>query len=833
MDALDLVAKIKMDLSEYEEGLDKAKSKAQSSGQGITGAFGKIASVGGKAIAGLTKATAVAVGAAATGIGTLVTQSVQAYGEYEQMVGGVQKLYGNMGMSLEEYANTVGKATSEVKEEWTNLETAQNLVLENAQNAYKTAGMSANQYMETATSFSAALIQSYEGDTIKAAEATDVAMTAISDNWNTFGGDIQNIQNAYQGFAKQNYTMLDNLKLGYGGTKTEMERLIEDANEYAATIGEASDLSIDSFADIVTAIDLIQQKQNIAGTTAREASTTISGSLGMLKAAWTNLVTGIADENADIDQLMQNVVDSLVGYTDEAGNHINGFLDNIIPVIENALTSVGTLIQKLMPAALDMIPTLINDVLPKLTDAATQLAEGLVSSLSDNMNTISDVISQLVESIVNLLPDIISLGGQIVSTLATAIMDNLDNILETAGEILDMIVQGITEHDDELVDGALTIVEKLGEFIAENIDSILDVAVSLIEAISTGIAEHADELLVVALEIITALVEGLGQALPTLIAFLPTLIETVVATLTSEENLNNVMQAWETLMNALIDALPAITDAIAEAIPQIIAVIEEYMNGDGLMKVQQAAATMFNGLLEALGIVAVLILASIGNMIVSVVGEIVMAAGDALSAGKTFFEGVKNGIVQVASNILSSIKTTISGWISAVTSTVSEWTQAGADLISGLWNGFKGQIGSVTESISSWATSIVSAVKSKFGIASPSKVFAEIGGYLAEGLGEGWEKEIGAVNDQINDDMKYNADLDVSSSISDIPTTTITQKSLFSDEDLDKIIDGLSFQFTNITNIDGKAIKKETYDYFIDRATNEQRSVAVATGGYY
>ena len=205
MAVFDLEAKLGLDSSAYDKGLDKAEGKASSFLSGVGKGIGNVAKVG-----------AAAVGAAATAIGALTKASVDSYGEYEQLVGGVQKLYGNMGMSVQDYAKMQGKSVEEVKGEWKDLEKAQNMVLENASNAYKTAGMDMNTYMSTATSFSAALINSLGGDTVKAAEQTDVAMRAISDNWNTFGGDIQMIQNAYQGFAKQNYTMLDNLKLGYG-----------------------------------------------------------------------------------------------------------------------------------------------------------------------------------------------------------------------------------------------------------------------------------------------------------------------------------------------------------------------------------------------------------------------------------------------------------------------------------------------------------------------------------------------------------------------------------------------------------------------------------------
>jgi phage-related protein len=183
--------------------------------------------------------------------------------------------------------------------------------------------------------------------------------------------------------------------------------------------------------------------------------------------------------------------------------------------------------------------------------------------------------------------------------------------------------------------------------------------------------------------------------------------------------------------------------------------------------------------------------------------------------------------------VVSAISEMASNWISKITDTVSEWKQAGIDLISGLWEGFKSKISSVADGVAGFADDMKDKIKSKLGIASPSKVFAEIGGFMAEGLGVGWDREIDDINDKIENDMNYDAQMNITPSISDIPTMNMAKTSLFSDEDLNKIVDGLSFRFTNITNIDGRAIKEETYDYFIDRATNEQRSVAVATGGYY
>ena len=282
LNLFDLYAKITLDDSEYQKGIDDAGKKTSSFADKLKTGLAAAAKVG-----------VAAIGAAAAGIAALTKASVENYAEYEQLVGGVDTLFKQASDTVQQYAA----------------------------NAYKTAGMSANEYMNTVTSFSASLIQSLGGDTEKAAVVADQAITDMSDNANKMGTSIDMIQNAYQGFAKQNFTMLDNLKLGYGGTKEEMERLLKDAQKIS---GIKYDIS--SFADITEAIHVMQEEMGIAGTTAAEASETIEGSINSMKSAWSNLVTGLADENSDLDKLINNFVDS----TATAAK-------NIIPRVEQTL----------------------------------------------------------------------------------------------------------------------------------------------------------------------------------------------------------------------------------------------------------------------------------------------------------------------------------------------------------------------------------------------------------------------------------------------------------------------------------------------------------------
>ena len=262
-------------------------------------------------------------------VSSLVKASVSGYAEYEQLVGGVETLFGAGGKSLEEYVKDTGKTVDQVSDKYNQLMNAQGTVFKNAQNAYQTAGVSANQYMDMATGFAASLISGLKGDTEKAAQLTDMAILDMSDNANKMGTDLTSIQNAYQGFAKQNYTMLDNLKLGYGGTQSEMKRLLRDAQKLSG-----QKYNIKNLSDIIEAIHVIQEEMDITGTTEKEAAETISGSINSTKAAWENLVMGLADGDADIESLFNKMIGSA-----------KNVVKNIAKVVPNLLKNMGTLLK--------------------------------------------------------------------------------------------------------------------------------------------------------------------------------------------------------------------------------------------------------------------------------------------------------------------------------------------------------------------------------------------------------------------------------------------------------------------------------------------------------
>ena len=469
---LDLMVKIGID--------DKATSGVEKVASKVKGAFGAI---------GRTAAAGVA--AAATAVGAFGSQALGMYASYEQNVGGVQKLFGNMGKSLEEYAALTGQSTDECAGKWQQLEQAQTTVLSNAGNAWQTAGMSANQYMEQVTGFSAALITSLGNDTNAAADYANMAMVDMSDNANTFGTDMQSLQWAYQGFAKQNYTMLDNLKLGYGGTKEEMERLISDANRVKEANGEMADLSIDSFADVTEAIHIIQEQMNIAGTTAREASTTIEGSVNAMKAAWENWLTGLGDDSADMQQLTENLVQS---FETAAGNvvprmaviigtligQVPGLVSQLGPV---AAQAVGDIFAEALKGIYDALPTEAQQKVDEI--AQSFQASGLAESLSGFLGTIADFGARAADGIGQLASKFDAMGAM---EAQAAVLDTvgafLESIADTASEYLAPALEFLGDRFGELF-GAVgeaqvwlePIASFLGEVLVTALVALVDVAI--------------------------------------------------------------------------------------------------------------------------------------------------------------------------------------------------------------------------------------------------------------------------------------------------------------------------------------------------------------------
>ena len=449
MDVFDLVAKLRLDSSEYENSLGQSKDKASSFAGSIGGALGTAAKVG-----------AAALTAASTAAAALTKQAIDGYKEYEQLVGGVDTLFGESSAAVQA----------------------------NAAKAFETAGLSANEYMSTVTSFSASLLQSLDGDTAAAAQYADMAIRDMSDNANKMGTSMDSIQNAYQGFAKQNYTMLDNLKLGYGGTKSEMERLVADAEKLDSSFKAQRDSSGNlalSYSDVVDAIHIVQTEMGITGTTAEEARS--------------NLVTGLATDGADIGQLVDNLVTTIIGENGEGG-----VLNNILPAVARALNGIMQLVTTIVPKLVPIIVDVIVSNLPMLIDAGLQILIALIGGLAQALPQLIAAIPEIIRVIVNGLaaawPEIKAAGLQLGQQLWDGLSGLISDAWNWGADLIGNFISGIMARANELWDSVRGIAQGVRNFLGFSepkegpLSDFHTYAPDMMELFAKGIRDNKDML---------------------------------------------------------------------------------------------------------------------------------------------------------------------------------------------------------------------------------------------------------------------------------------------------------------------------------------------------
>ena len=450
------------EMRDMDDAMDDGAKKALSFGDVLK------ANLVSDAIVSGVKAMASAIKEAGAALIDLGKQSIQGFAEQEQLIGGVDTLFKENSAQVQQYANE----------------------------AYKTAGLSANQYMETVTSFSASLLQSLGGDTKAAAEKADQAITDMSDNANKMGTDMQSIQNAYQGFAKANYTMLDNLKLGYGGTKEEVQRLLTDAEKLS---GIKYDLS--SYADIVDAIHVVQTEMGITGTTAAEAATTIEGSANAMKSAWSNLITGMSNENLDLGKLVQNVIDS-----------VKSFADNLIPRLQIMLPRFVQGLTQLISNMIPYVAPALELLLPPLVEGLGGLVSGIVQALPAAVEAISTVIPMLVQQLTILLPQIVSAGVSIIASLAEGIGDNLPALIPAAVDAIIEIASGLVANVDKIIIAAGQLIGGLTQGLIEAIPHLVYRLPEIILAITSGLLKGMASIGMVGQQLVEGLFNGIANA---------------------------------------------------------------------------------------------------------------------------------------------------------------------------------------------------------------------------------------------------------------------------------------------------------------------------------
>lgn len=713
MNLLDLFVRIGADTSEAESG--------------ISGLSGKLKT----GLATAAKVGGAAVTAAAAGVTALTKSAIDEYAEYEQLVGGVETLFKNSAGVVQGYADA----------------------------AYKSAGMSANAYMETVTSFSASLLQSLDGDTAAAAEAANQAVIDMADNANKMGSSIESIQNAYQGFAKQNYTMLDNLKLGYGGTASEMARLVNDSGVLGDAMLDLSDtqtigaqLAEVGYAKIVEAIHAVQTEMGITGTTAKEASTTIQGSISSMQSAWGNLMTGLADPSQDLGVLIDNLVESVVtvgeniiprigetiprildGITSLASvipPHLEQLLSDVFPILVNSVTTLTTDLVKVIPSVLNTAMKQLPDLAKSAATIIIQLTRGISDNSGELMNTLAEVVTGIIEvltgpdvlsnlltavldlvtnlavGIIEMIPTLISVVPIIITNVITAVVENIPVIVAMIPTIINAVIDAVVTSIPLIVNAGITLLTSLVGALPDIISGIVAVIPELISAIVNAILGLTSELIQAGIDLFTAIIEDLPAIITNLVSAIPEIIASITGALA--ESFPELMQMGVELFSSLIADLPTIIMNVVEALPEIItASIETFMNNISLMI--DIGVNLFTAIIE--GIPKAIV------MIVGAIPEIISA--------------IKDAFLSV------------------------DWGDIGKQLMNGIGEGFKNGVESVKEKFKEGGEKLRETLRDFFGIHSPSRMFAEMGEFLALGLGEGWDDTIPGVAKSINEGLDF------------------------------------------------------------------------------
>jgi len=515
LNLFELFARIILDTSDYDDNLDEASRNTESFADKLKNGLSTAAKVG-----------AAALTAAASGVAALTKSSIDQYAEYEQLVGGVDTLFKDASDTIQQYAS----------------------------NAYESAGLPANVYVGQATAFSASLIQSLGGDTQAAAEYANQAIMDMSDNANKMGTDIESIQQTYQSLMRGNYAMLDNLKLGYGGTKSELERLVADAEELT---GQALDPS--KFSDVITAIHAVQENMGITGTTAKEAATTIEGSVGMMRAAWDNLLVGIANDNGDLGSLTYEFADT-----------VETALSNILPRVKIILGGIGQVIADMGTIIAQTLPEMISTVLPSLISAGAQLLVGLVagiiSALPQLAASVPEIVSALYTSIVSAGPQLATAGTQLLSMFTSGIETGIPDLISRLPQIIEGILNFIAENLPSILDMGVQILTSLQDGIINSISSLVSSLPQVISAITGFIADNLPAIVNAGISVLVNLASGIVSAIPQLVAVLPQIISAIV------NGIGN-------LMGSIVDIGENIVQGIWEGIQNMATWIKNKVTG--------------------------------------------------------------------------------------------------------------------------------------------------------------------------------------------------------------------------------------------------------------
>lgn len=685
-------------LNEADRHMDDVSDSAKDMGKEVDDAGDAADKSKGKfeALSGILKGVGVAMAAVATAAAAaavkLGKEVVSAYADYEQLVGGVDTLFKESSQELQAYAA----------------------------NAYKTAGMSANEYMETVTSFSASLIQSLGGDTAEAVKYADMAITDMSDNANKMGTDMGLIQNAYQGFAKQNYTMLDNLKLGYGGTQAEMERLLADAQAITGI-----EYNMDSFADVVSAIHVIQESMGIAGATAAEAEDTIEGSINSFKGALQNMIVGFGDANSDMTKLTNNMVSAL-----------KTVIKNITPVIQNIVKVLPTVADALLQAVAELLPTLLESV----TDLFEQLLNTIITLMPELIPAVVDGLLAIVDAIIDNLPLFIDVAVQAVVSVANGITKAIPKLLPSVLKAIQQVCKTLIENLPLLLNAVLELIKGLAQGIIDAIPIIIEALPELIQAVIDFLLEAIPQIIDTGIQLFTALVAALPTIIEAIVAAIPQIISSVIDAVLDAIPL--LVDAGIQLLTALIGALPDIIVTIVAAIPQIIESVVRAII-DAIPQIIEAGITLLTSLVAALPDIIIAIVDAIPEIINGIIDALMNSIPQLIEAGVTLFTSLIANLPTIIVELVKAVPQIITGLVEAFGKGIGNFVEIGANMVKGLWEGIKSLASWLWDKVSNWASNLWNGILDFFGIHSPSKKMAWVGDMMMEGLASGIDESAG------------------------------------------------------------------------------------------
>lgn len=710
-------------LAPSTKGISKSIDEAiGGAGSSIKSSFGSIMGV-------VAKGAAVAFGAAASGVGALARAATSAYANFEQLEGGIATLF----------KDDAGKAMA------------------NAEKAFQSAGMSMNEYMETAIQSSAAMIASLEGDTNKAADLIDMSIIDMSDNVNKMGTTMEAVQNAYRGFSRGNFTMLDNLALGFAGTKQGMQELLDKAHELSGV-----EYDISSYADIVNAIHVIQTEMGITGTTSQEAADTISGSLSSVKAAWSNVLTGIADENADFDTMINNLV-----------NTVSAFAGNMLPRIGTAIKGVGKLVASLAPIVADAIPQLFKEVAPSLASSAMSLIENVVNS--DMINALSEIVVTVLDGLTWAIPKAIPMIIELVLGIIEKILDNLPMILSSLLVLLKSLLKATPSLIEDIVKMIPEFVVSLCEALVSAAPDLIVGFVELFSSFTVAIPLILVELVKVLPQLIFGLIEAFQSHAPELKAAFQNFIPELLSAFSQAENATLIQ-------SAIGDFFARIGNSIAEffrpAIEVMLSIWDWFYST--FSPLINAFKELFTTIFTAIKIVAERIWsAMVGKLIEwwTPIWEKISPVLETIKSGielafnfvydkiKVPLEKVKNFI----SDTFDKIKEIFTGLVNAA----KDW---GKDLILNFMGGIQDKVGGLTDTIKGVSQKIKDFIGFSEPDVGPLSNFHTYAPDMMQLFAQGIKDSEDLVTDQLSESFDFRKSLDAESLTNDYSSRRVAPK---------------------------------------------------------